>query len=400
MSINTQQIESIFDSVSSIVKKYDDMALQSGEKFNVFDIIGLRNDEVRMHSAMLANLLDAQGSHGMKGKFLELFIKTIEDKKSLDEKRVFKNKSFDAFDSDNSYCIKEEHNYENGRIDLVIKTDSGSCPFLIENKIYAREQDKQLINYNNAYSNAKILFLTLYGTEPISHKDDNGNDLSDKVYCISYKTDVLKWLESCQEEVPDKPLIREGIKHYINLIKILTNQTTSELMKNEILNFVFNNNFRKEFYIISELKEEFLDRLCFQYFSKIFPQLNFYKIENKLHIENCYEIKKYKIRNEEVKLFLYLDKNRNAYIGLKKYDDIKFNKKTSKEFKEFKIDGLENDENKTDENDIYLAFYQKYFNEFSWELITEKLESNCDEIILFNEKVIKKFDDFIYKLNN
>ncbi len=272
---NLNELQNLLNQVENIVKKYDDLALQSGEKFNVFDIIGIRNDEVRMHSAMLANLLDAQGSHGMKGKFLELFIKTIEDKKSLDNNN-FKDK-LKPFRIDNSSCIKEEHNYENGRIDLVIKKDDGECPFLIENKINAKEQYNQLIKYNNAYPDANIIYLTLYGDAPSTHIDNDGTDISEKVYCISYKTDILNWLEICHKEASNKPLIREGIKHYINLIKIITNQTMDNNKDNELRKLI-NENVNAYFEIskIYDLIGDFNFKYTLNYFIKLYDILDIY----------------------------------------------------------------------------------------------------------------------------
>jgi hypothetical protein len=376
-----KELQNLLDQVASIVKKYDDLALQSGEKFNVFDIIGLRNDEVRMHSAMLANLLDAQGSHGMKGKFLEFFIKTIEDKKSLDENNIFKEE-LNTSSIDNSRCIKEEHNYENGRIDLVIKTDSGSCPFLIENKVYAREQDKQLINYNNAYSNAKILFLTLYGTVPTSHKDDKGNDLSDKVYCISYKTDIMKWLESCHKEASDKPLIREGIKHYINLIKIITNQTMSIMMDKEIKKIVNENielvyELNGWYKLINE--ENFIK--TFNYFKKLYEKLGINHFDGPNEFENEFGLKNrnfYFYNSTNCNLFFYFDEKNieNLYLGIEVKNILKYEKLIKSIFPLI--------EEKND-NTIWIKI-DEHYNELNWDNLLDN--KNIDKFAFKIQQII------------
>lgn len=267
MITNTEQIESFLDSVSKIIKEYEEKSLQSGEKFNVFDIIGIRNDEVRMHSAMLANLLDAQGSHGMKGKFLELFIKMLEEKDIIWEKSIepFKNPFKNEFSDTN--CISELYagpktENEGGRIDLYIY-DKNNNAIIIENKINAPEQYKQLIRYNNFNKEAPILFLTLNGDEPNSSIDEiTKEDISKSVFCISYKTDILNWLELCHKEASDKPLIREGIKHYINLIKIITNQTMSTIIENEISNLILDNpkNIENYFKFSEIVKNEIIEQ--------------------------------------------------------------------------------------------------------------------------------------------
>ena len=45
-----------------------------GESFNVFDILGLSTNEVRLHSAFLAELLNPNGTHGLGSQFLFAFI--------------------------------------------------------------------------------------------------------------------------------------------------------------------------------------------------------------------------------------------------------------------------------------------------------------------------------------
>ena len=45
-----------------------------GDFFNVFNILGLRSNETRTHSAFLAELLKPNGSHGMGDAYLKSFI--------------------------------------------------------------------------------------------------------------------------------------------------------------------------------------------------------------------------------------------------------------------------------------------------------------------------------------
>ena len=48
-----------------------------GELFNVFDIVGLKVEEVRLHSALLAELLYPKGHHGVSSLFLKAFLLKI-----------------------------------------------------------------------------------------------------------------------------------------------------------------------------------------------------------------------------------------------------------------------------------------------------------------------------------
>jgi hypothetical protein len=373
---NIKELQNLLDQVAGIVKHYDNLALESGEKFNVFDIIGLRNDEVRMHSALLANLLDAQGSHGMKGKFLDIFIKTIEDKKSLDEDNDFNN-PFNDLSVTN--CISELYagpktEDDGGRIDLYIY-DSNNKALIIENKIYAPEQYKQLIRYNNFNKDAPILFLTLYGDEPSSSIDEiTKKDISKSVYCISYKTDILKWLESCQEEVPDKPLIREGIKHYINLIKILTNQTMDMESKIQIRKIIDKNisllsSMQESNYnLIGESNFDILLKFIFD----LTKELNIDIYKEEFFIPNNFGNKNSKLTlfkmNSNSEIYLWFHSKFNAenkselwlYISQPK-SELKNTKEKLKEYKKNK-DVLE--------NEIGIPF--KFYNDRDWDQLTER----------------------------
>ena len=53
-------------------------------------------------------------------------------------------------------------------------------------------------------------------------------------YQISYSNEILDWLTECYEAVKKIPTLAEGINHYINLIKIITNQSTNIMMTKEI----------------------------------------------------------------------------------------------------------------------------------------------------------------------
>lgn len=135
-----------------------------------------------------------------------------------------------------------------GRLDIIV-TDADRKAIIIENKIYASDQENQLIRYHNYAekntSEHKLFYLSLDGTvhdEDKTAKHDNKELIEEEHYfTISYESDILKWLEQCREKVVDKPLIREGISHYINLIKHLTNQTMSKEMEKDLKDLILEN---------------------------------------------------------------------------------------------------------------------------------------------------------------
>ena len=214
--------------VRSIIDLYEKHAELSGERFNIFSIMGMESDEVKTHSAILAELLNPKGNHSLGSKPLKLLIKQV----------FGKNDSF--IDYTSAICQKEVHigkinedKTEGGRVDLILKDKIG-CKLVIENKIYASEQINQLMRYQIAYPEAKILYLTLEGDES---KLPNNIDYQ----IISYKTDVLSWIESCAKEAYDKPMVREVLNQYAYLLRTLTNQSTSQEMSDKVSKIITEN---------------------------------------------------------------------------------------------------------------------------------------------------------------
>ena len=204
-------------------KNYEKMAYLTGSNFNIFDVLGLSANEVRTHSAFLAELLNPEGSHGQRDKYLSLFV----DRLSL--KKPFKSEDATV------YCEKyigqvSEDGKSGGRIDLLIKNKNGQ-QIIIENKIYASDQPNQLLRYDKAYPDAALFYLTLEGGEP-SAVSLGGKSF--QVETISYDKDIIPWLELCMKESASLPVIRETLHQYINLIKNLTGQTIMTEMSSEI----------------------------------------------------------------------------------------------------------------------------------------------------------------------
>lgn len=224
MALSLNNFHQLIESVKEIVSRYKDDAVQSGADFNIFQIIGLTSDEVRVHSAFLATLLDPQGSHRQGDLFLQLFTKQL---------------SQIVYDFDTKSAVVECEKYigrmtetTGGRIDIHISDKKGH-KIIIENKIYAPDQTNQLIRYHNYAPDAVLLYLTLDGKEP--GKDSAGDLIEEEqYYLISYSNEILDWLADCYEAVKRIPTLADGINHYINLIKIITNQSTNIMMTKEI----------------------------------------------------------------------------------------------------------------------------------------------------------------------
>jgi len=227
------QQKHVIESINSIFNKYRQIVKQTGENYNVFKVLNVESNEVRLHSAFLADLLNPKGSHGFDSLFLRLFITELKID-DLDYQSV--NVKVEQY-------IGKVSDISGGRIDIDI-SDKNGYHIIIENKIYARDQENQLIRYfnygKNRCRNFKLFYLTLDGDMPdeeTSCSDSkNGIKLEEGVdyFLLSYRNDIKNWLEVCREKATNKPLLREGLSHYINLIKYMTNQSLNTNMNEEV----------------------------------------------------------------------------------------------------------------------------------------------------------------------
>lgn len=229
--MKTNALKSWLGQVSQIQHHYQKLAAVTGENFNIFKILKVESLEVRMHTNLLAELLNPEGSHGQNDLYLLLFVEHV---------------GITNFDTKTALLEVEKHigkidgDYtQGGFIDICI-TDNKHHQIYIENKIYAKDQKNQLLRYFNSNKDANLFYLTLGGSNPT--EESTGNILSDDSYtCISYKNDILEWLHRCRKESVNIPIIRETITQYISLINILTNQSKNNSMNKEIRQFVIKN---------------------------------------------------------------------------------------------------------------------------------------------------------------
>ena len=224
--MNEDSLRNLLKQVSLINDKYEEIAKITGENFNIFNILGVRNDEVK-HSRFLAELLNPNGTHGMKHSFLKLFCEHL---------------GITDFDSSNASVTIEKYtgriteNFEEGgNIDIII-TDTQENAIIIENKIYAPDQKAQLSRYHKhgtkEYKSFRLYYLTLDGKDASDFSKVNLTKESFKR--ISYAETIIDWMERCKEKSVDKALLRETIVQYINLIKHLTNQLNNKQMEQNI----------------------------------------------------------------------------------------------------------------------------------------------------------------------
>ena len=214
-------IQQFFQEVASICaleQAQQEERNRKGENYNLFSILSIERYELK-HSALIANLLDPKGSHGCGDAFLRAFFEI-----------ALKGTAY-PFESSSPDSCTEHYTGPiagdtGGRIDILVK--SSQYGLIIENKIYAGDQDKQLTRYDNygkeifGADGYLLVYLTLYGYD--ASKESTATKSAEEVgyLRLSYAEDILRWLEQCARLAYDKPLVRESLNQYIRTIKQLT----------------------------------------------------------------------------------------------------------------------------------------------------------------------------------
>lgn len=208
----------LLSQISRIVeqeKSLQETAMFHGEYFNMFEILGVSRNEVRLHSAFIADLLNPKSKHGLGDACLKCF---------LDENNIDIEIATETVNVSVEYYIGpvSKDGNRGGRIDILIE-DLHNHVIVIENKIDAEDQPSQLLRYHNfIQDNQKdgiLIYLTKDGHEA-SEISTKGYDIEYK--CLSYRTNILRWLEKCLSFSGSFPLVQNTIKQYkVNLKDIL-----------------------------------------------------------------------------------------------------------------------------------------------------------------------------------
>lgn len=191
--------DALLDDYTAMRKEYYSWNRTKAERYNIFHILNIRHAETKTHTPFLINLLNPKGSHAHGLLFFNLFINAIapESKKHLYKDLTISN-----------LRVKEEKCTEEGRLDIHIESVGLKERFVIviENKINAGDQDKQLERYYNhclkeGYTDDNILLIYLtksgYEASDYSMSKENRERLKkvDVLVNMSYRTDIKKTLK-------------------------------------------------------------------------------------------------------------------------------------------------------------------------------------------------------------
>jgi len=183
--------------------------------FNVFQVLGIHEREVKTHSAFLANLLDPQGTHGQGGLFMRAFLDLAMEKLTPSPPEAFTQLP------ETGWEIRCEVATDFGHIDIVLQNPGESALIVIENKIYAGDQERQLERYGEWMNSLRILwpkqamlYLTLDGHAP---RERPTLPDTPPMACIAYAREIKAMLERTERDICSN-LVSTIVHQYIQLI--------------------------------------------------------------------------------------------------------------------------------------------------------------------------------------
>ena len=217
------ELPQIFENISKNIEKMRKDNFPKTGKMNILNVINKTHYE-NYNSDIITYLLDPSSKHYQKDCYLKMFLERL--KLDID------------INSKNILVSREYRTNEGRRIDIYIESDDWGL--IIESKIHAKEQEKQLQHYyefvKTKRNNVYILFLTLNGVDSKTFKKDRKDKTS--VYkSITWAGHILPWVEEIltQESLLKHPSLKAGLEQYKDSLDILTHKTDEDLMEQKTI---------------------------------------------------------------------------------------------------------------------------------------------------------------------
>lgn len=325
--------------------------------YNIFSVLNLIHREI-YHSRFLADLLNPDGLHNQRSLFLEKFLEIV--------KKKCPNKIPEILRLENTVVITEEVTTY-GNLDISIKNDE--FYIIIENKVWAGDQDAQLDRYSQTIYKGKepiLIYLTPDGTKPT--KNSLGNLKEENIIKFSYKKDINNWIKECKDS-----------SHEANITNILNQYIkTIKFEKEDIMEIDIENKGIDEIKIYLNLQKSLnqaISRKREKLLQEFFDKLN----------DSLYKEFSHSSYISQDKKFIYFTKNDISYgisldsIGLY----LGFYKEGKADYSKEKIAELvENNKNFKQNRFIYLAYELTSNNEYYINFIdSSKIEEDINNIV-------------------
>lgn len=199
--LKTNRLNEIFTKIKIIIKEVKEEMKKFPPQFCIFDVVNLQRHE-NYNSNLLAKFLKINiENEATKLSFVKDFLIYLNDKFKWG---YYGLKNIEELEEINhlDIKIKREEYAGSRRIDLFISYKKDFA-IIIENKIYAGEQDNQLDDYyqnkkKDNYKNLYMIFLTPSGYEPYTLSEKSKKELGNNFQTLKH-SDIALWLENILE---------------------------------------------------------------------------------------------------------------------------------------------------------------------------------------------------------
>jgi hypothetical protein len=297
-----------FKQMKEFKKQQDEQKNRGLNNYNMVNVVRKANKEVGMHSNVIYSLINPNGSHYQGDLFLKIFLKNILPKDI---------KEFGG----NIEVQKEELTSKNKRIDFTIKSDTYFIG--IEMKVNASDGEKQLYDYwidlkekarQDNQQTVLMFYLTKYGKEAprcsrcnIKSSESNEQECisNPEVINISFKKEILQWINESQKEIKNITNLNEAFNNYRTIVQKITKTYKGNIMTLD--EFIQDKGLLEDFFKFTS--KETADKAKGVILHRFFESLSSLLIKEGLHNWD-----------KEIKMVHTEEKCINYFTGKKEYD--------------------------------------------------------------------------------
>ena len=351
--LKTDILNKFLPQIKIVIKEIKEEIKQYPPQFCIFDVINLQRHE-NYNSNLLAKFLEINiENEATKLSFVKDFLIYLNDKfkwgyygfKSIEELEKINHSDI---------RIKREEYAGSRRIDLFISYKKDFA-IIIENKIYAGEQDNQLDDYyqnkkKDNYKKLYMIFLTPSGYEPYTLSEESKKELGNNFQTLKH-SDIALWLEKILENekysflhdsnilfkdnynkyIKDYRLLKSAMIQTIHNANMISNNTKELDMTKSKIQELLEANIFKDIQTVEDAEEY---RKIFtsvidiinekEIYIKLLPYINFTKqVLN--YLESNYELKSYTFLTEkEIVNEIVINKGKDLYSHNVKFKTINY----------------------------------------------------------------------------
>lgn len=208
--------------LTQIYTLYDFRRKGRGDNFNLFEFINIDVYNKEFHNNFIAELLNVNGKHGANDVYLKLFCKIFNIQLTQNEEEVLSDII--------KFKITTNTWIEHGtKVDIFLEVNHKEIyimNLLLENNQLKQEE----FEFLSIGTSNELIYLALNDLYRIEDK----NNL--------HRTSFFVWLQECINYSSTRPVVRENLLQYFNLVSRLTKCSSNMEMTKDMIKSICNNN--------------------------------------------------------------------------------------------------------------------------------------------------------------